>query len=217
MRMIMRLPRLVEVFMVALLCVAGGARAADIEEAVALVATPRLAGSAFERTVVLTAALPSGVHVGFIVNFPTDLKLATLFPEQPATAGVASPVYIGGPVQPQALFAVARTPPTDKENQNLFQLMPGLVVAIEAGAVDHIIETSPNDARYFLGLLVWRPGELEEEVSDGVWEVRPADVDMVFSASPRNLWKSLYRGTGEAGIWARADAPARARLVVASE
>jgi putative AlgH/UPF0301 family transcriptional regulator len=62
--------------------------------------------------------------------------------------------------------------------------MPGLVVAIEAGAVDHIIETSPNDARYFLGLLVWRPGELEEEVSDGVWEVRPADVDMVFSASP---------------------------------
>jgi len=108
-------------------------------------------------------------------------------------------------------------PQDSKENQNLFQLMPGLVVAIEAGAVDHIIETSPNDARYFLGLLVWRPGELEEEVSDGVWEVRPADVDMVFSASPRNLWKSLYRGTGVVGIWARADAPARDRLVVASE
>ena len=215
MRLVVRLPRLLEVLVAALLCIAGSARAADIDQAVTLVATPRLAGSAFERTVVVTTALASGTRVGFIVNFPTDLKLATLFPEQPSMVEVASPVYIGGPVQPQALFAVARTPPIDKGN--LFQLMPGLVVAVEAQAVDHIIETSPNDARYFLGLLVWEPGELEEEIRGGVWEVRAADIDMVFSTSPRNLWKALYRGTGGAGIWARSDSHGRARLVQASQ
>jgi putative transcriptional regulator len=178
-------------------------------QALTLVATPRLAGSVFERKVIIAAPLSSGMHVGFIVNHPTELKLAALFPEQPSMLEVTSPVYIGGPVEPRALFALARTPPADKGG--LFQLMPGLVVAVEAGAVEHIIETSPNDARYFLGLLVWEEGELDEEIRQGVWEVQPADIDMVFSTSPQNLWKALYRGTGTGGIWAER-APARVVL-----
>ena len=212
MRLVVRLLRPLEVLMVALVCVAGSARAADMEHAVTLVATPRLAGSVFERTVIIAAPLPNGMHVGFIVNYPTELKLAALFPEERSMLEVTSPVYIGGPVQPRALFALARTPPADKGG--LFQLMPGLVVAVEAGAVERIIETSPNDARYFLGLLVWEEGALDEEVRGGVWEVQPANVDTVFSTSPRNLWKALYRGTGAAGVWAWAKR-APARLVLA--
>jgi putative AlgH/UPF0301 family transcriptional regulator len=52
----------------------GAARAADLSQAVILVASERLAGSPFEQTVILAAPLPQGGHVGFVVNRPTGVK-----------------------------------------------------------------------------------------------------------------------------------------------
>jgi len=43
-----------------------------------------------------------------------------------------------------------------------------------------VIETAPNDARYFAGLMLWRAGELEDEIREGYWSVRPASAAAVF-------------------------------------
>jgi putative AlgH/UPF0301 family transcriptional regulator len=168
---------------------AGAARAVDLSQAVILVASDRLAGSIYEQTVILAAPLPQGGHLGFVVNRPTQVKLETLFPQQPSTRNVADPVYAGGPVLSNAVFAVTRKAPDD--NGNFFSPMPGLVVVIDAATVDRIIETTPNDARYFVGLMFWAPDDLEDEIRNGAWEVRPADVDMVLRANSTGLWKSL--------------------------
>jgi len=169
--------------------VTGAARALDLSQAVMLVASNRLAGSIYEQTVILAAPLPQGGYLGFIVNRPTQVKLETLFPEQPSTHNVADPVYAGGPILSNAVFAVTRKAP--ENNGNFFSPMPGLVVVIDAATVDRIIETTPNDARYFVGLMFWVPDELEDEIRNGAWEVRPADVDTVLRAKPTGLWKSL--------------------------
>jgi len=169
--------------------VTGAARAVDLSQAVILVASNRLAGSIYEQTVILAAPLPQGGHLGFIVNRPTQVKLETLFPEQPSTHNVADPVYAGGPILSNAVFAVTRKAP--ENNGNFFSPMPGLVVVIDAATVDRIIETTPNDARYFVGLMFWVPDELEDEIRNGAWEVRPADVDTVLRANSSELWKSL--------------------------
>jgi putative transcriptional regulator len=168
---------------------AGAARAVDLSQAVILVASDRLAGSIYEQTVILVAPLPQGGHLGFVVNRPTQVKLETLFPQQPSTRNVADPVYAGGPVLSNAVFAVTRKAPDD--NGNFFSPMPGLVVVIDAATVDRIIETTPNDARYFVGLMFWAPDDLEDEIRSGAWEVRPADVDTVLRANSTELWKSL--------------------------
>jgi putative AlgH/UPF0301 family transcriptional regulator len=167
----------------------GAAPAADLSEAVILVASDRLAGSIYEQTVVLAAPLPQGGYLGFIVNRPTHVKLETLFPQQPSTRNVAEPVYAGGPILSNAVFAVTRKAPDN--NGNFFSPMPGLVVAIDSTTVDRIIETTPNDARYFVGLMFWAPDDLEDEIRNGAWEVRSADVDTVLRAKPTGLWKSL--------------------------
>ena len=167
----------------------GATHAADLSQAVILVASDSLAGSPFEQTVIVAAPLPDGGHVGFIVNRPSNVKLATLFPEQASAHNVVDPVYAGGPVLSRAVFAVTRKAPDN--GGNVLSLMPGLVAVIDAGTVDHIIETTPNDARYFVGLMIWAPDELDEEVDQGAWQVRSADVDTVLPSRSPGLWKSL--------------------------
>ena len=167
----------------------GMARAADLSQAVILVASERLAGSLYEETVVLAAPLPQGGHMGFVVNRPTSVKLENLFPEQASTHNVVEPVYAGGPALSRGVFAVTRKAPANGDS--VVPLMPGLVVAIDGDTVDRIIETTPNDARYFVGLMIWAPEERDEEIEQGAWNVRPADVDTVLRAGSPGLWKSL--------------------------
>jgi putative transcriptional regulator len=170
----------------------GAARAVDLSQAVILVASGRLAGSIYEQTVILAAPLPQGGYLGFVVNRPTSVKLENLFPGQASTRSVVDPVYAGGPMLSNSVFAVTRKAPDD--NGSYFSLMPGLGVVIDGATVDRIIETTPNDARYFVGLMFWAPDELEDQIRDGAWEVRPADIDTVLPAKSPGLWKSL-RGT----------------------
>jgi len=176
-------------FLVLLVGMTGAARAVDLSQAVILVASNRLAGSIYEQTVILAAPLPQGGHLGFVVNRPTSMKLESLFPEQASTRNVVDPVYAGGPMLSNAVFAVMRKAPDN--NGNFLPLMPGLVVAIDGATVDRIIETTPNDARYFVGLMFWAPDDLDDEIRNGAWEVRPADVDTVLRANSPGLWKAL--------------------------
>lgn len=192
MKMTASVARTLGIVLVVLGCAACTASATDLTEPVTLVATPRLASPEFSETVLFAAPLPNGMHIGFIVNRPSEVPLAKAFPEHTPSRKVVDPVYFGGPMLPEMVFAVARTPP--KDTAKLMQLMPGVVLVMDAEAIDRIIETTPNDARYFAGLIVWQAGELNEEVRAGAWEVSPADASTVFSVHPEMLWQTLSRG-----------------------
>jgi putative transcriptional regulator len=184
--------RTLGILLVILGCAACSASATDLTQPITLVATPRLASPEFSETVLFAAPLPNGMHIGFIVNRPSEVPLAKAFPEHTPSRKVLDPVYFGGPILPEMVFAVARTAP--KDTKNLLELMPGVVLVMDAEAIDRIIETTPNDARYFAGLIVWQPGELDEEVRAGAWEVNPPDPNAVFSTHPEMLWKTLSHG-----------------------
>ena len=171
---------------------AAAAAAADLSEPIMLVASSGLDGSLLQQAVVLVTPLPDGGHIGFIINRPTDVKLQALFPDDAAASKVKESVYLGGPALLPAVFAVTSTPPENPGTA--VPLMPGLFAVMDSDAIDRIIEKAPNDARYFLGMMVWKPDELGEEVRQNVWELRPADADLVLRAKSPGLWRSL-RGT----------------------
>ena len=50
-----------------------------------------------------------------------------------------------------------------------------------------------NDARYYVGYIVWRPGELRSEIDRKVWNVVNASPDVVFRKDTSNLWEELSR------------------------
>ncbi|HYT97878.1 MAG TPA: YqgE/AlgH family protein, partial [Casimicrobiaceae bacterium] len=133
--------------------------------------------------------LPNGGHVGFIINRPTDVKLATLFPDDTRSRGLDAAVSIGGPMLPRAIFALTHMAP--EGDSDTVTLMPGLVAVLDAAGVGHVLETTANDARYFIGLVVWAPDELEQQISAGAWDVKNADPNLVLRAKSDRLLQEL--------------------------
>jgi putative transcriptional regulator len=164
---------------------------ADSAGAVTLVAAPRLVDPDYRATVLLAVPLENNRHVGIIINRPTGRSLASLFPEHAPSKQVRDPVYFGGPMLRQAIFAVVHTDHTPGPGS--IQMMKELFLATQGTVVDHIIEETPNEARYYVGYVAWRPGELRQEVDRGLWYVLEADPDLVFRKDPGALWEELLR------------------------
>jgi putative transcriptional regulator len=175
-----------------LLLWAGGAIAQQ-EEALLLIAHPAFRDLEYRQTVLIAAPAPSGGHVGVILNRPTKRSLGSLFPEHEPSKKVVEPVYYGGPFSRGALVALVRADETPGAGSVL--LMPHLYLTFRANTIDHVIETTPNDARYFVGYVGWRPGELRSEIDRGLWSVLDANVEMVFRKDTDGLWEELLQST----------------------
>ena len=186
--------KLAVITMLGLACIPlTGARAqqAETAEAITLVATPRLIDPDYRSTVLLAVSVENNRHVGVIINRPTGRSLSSLFPEHAPSKMVKDPVYFGGPMLRQAVFAVVHIDHTPGPGS--IQMMKELFLATQGTVVDHIIEETPNEARYYVGYVAWRPGELRQEVDRGLWYVLDADPDLVFRKDPGSLWEELLR------------------------
>jgi putative transcriptional regulator len=156
------------------------AAAADIEQPLVLVARPELRDPIYGAAVLVVTPLGADQHVGFIVNRPTRVGLDR----------VAAPLYLGGPLQPARIFALVQR--KTSPGGNSFPLAPGLYAAFEADVVDRIIESEAKHARFMAGTVVWRAGELRQEIDAGAWYVLEPDAALV-TRKPEGLWEELVR------------------------
>ena len=196
-------------FLLALaLLVAAVPASAQDDEAILLVAHPQFRDIDYRQAVLLAAPAPNGGHVGVILNRPTKRSLSSLFPEHEPSKKVLDPVYYGGPFSRGALVALVKAGSTPGEGT--VQLMKNLYMAFRVNTIDQVIETHPNDARYYVGYVGWRPGELKVEIERGVWSVLSADPEVVFRKDMENLWEELLQQTRR--IRAGGEAPYAAAL-----
>jgi putative transcriptional regulator len=163
------------------------------EDALILVAHPGFRDLEYRQTVLVAAPAPNGGHVGVILNRPTKRSLGSLFPEHEPSKKVLEPVFYGGPFSRGALVALVRSDHAPGSGAVL--LMKNLYLAFRANTIDHVIETTPNEARYFVGYVGWRSGELKSEIDRGLWAVLDADVDRVFRKDTDGLWEELHQVT----------------------
>jgi putative transcriptional regulator len=163
------------------------------DEAMLLVAHPAFRDLEYRHTVLLAAPAPNGGHVGVILNRPTKRSLGSLFPEHEPSKKVIDPVYYGGPFSRGALVALVKT--TQSPGAGTVPLMKNVYLAFRANTIDHVIETTPNDARYYVGYVGWLPGELKGEIDRGLWSVLDADIDTVFRKDTDTLWEELLQAT----------------------
>lgn len=170
-----------------LFATAGGSLAQDLDKPVLLIATPGLQG-VYGHTALIALPL-ADKHFGFILNRPTDVTMARLYPDHAPSAKVEEPVYFGGPQLAHALFAVTARDP----GQPSMHLFGDVYLTAQAQLIDRIIEETPNTARYYAGFVAWTPGELAEEVNAGYWYVADADPSLIFRHDTSSLWEDLVQ------------------------
>lgn len=159
------------------------------DEAVVLVAVPEFQDPLWRRTVLLAAPMSFGGHVGLILNRPTRLSLSTVIPQHASSKKVVDPVYFGGPFSAATIVVVV--PRGEAPGAGAVPLGEGLSLAYDAKLIHRIIDQTPNDARYFAGLVIWLPGELRTEIDGGLWTLHQADASIVLRRDTDRLWPEL--------------------------
>src|SRR5262245_49163573 len=161
------------------------------DEPMMLVAQADLQSPVFESAVIVVKPLADGGHIGFIINRPTTATMSDLFPDDEASKKVADPLYLGGPDGYNRVFAVVGK--RDTAGKDAFQLIPGVFLVSDSKDIDKVIASDPEHARFFLGLVTWRPGQLDDELDRGYWYVDKADAKLVLEKKTDGLWEELVR------------------------
>jgi putative transcriptional regulator len=171
------------------LAFAAGVRAADVnQQPVLLVAKPQL-GEFYRSTVLFARPMGNGGHLGFIVNRPTNVSMKQIFPEHEPSQKLTEPVFLGGPLHVDSVFAVVQR--SDSPGGRTIPLADNLFLVMDDKTVDRVIEQNSDPTRFFVGMVVWRPGELEQELSSGFWYVLDHDAALVLRKRTDGLWEEL--------------------------
>ncbi len=179
-------------FLVALLTVlVASARAADLEQPVMLVAKPQLKDAFYGSTILLAKAIGNDQHVGFIINKPTSVTMGQAFPGYGSSENEADLVFLGGPANSNMIFALVNR--EDSPGRGTIEFAPNIFLAIAAEAVARVIKTDADHARFLLGAVVWRPGELQDELRRGLWYVLEPEAELVLRKKTDGLWEELVR------------------------
>ena len=158
-------------------------------DSIILVAKRQLHDRLYGSTIILVRPIGAERHVGFIVNKPTQMTLGKLFPTHEPSKKVTDPVYLGGPVSPEVIFALVSG--RESPGGRSIRILDDLYLAIDSDIVDRVIEKQPAQARFFAGMVLWRPGELSEELRKGLWYVQDAKADVVLRRSTEGLWEEF--------------------------
>lgn len=165
------------------------ARPTDLSESMILVAKRQLQDKLYGSTILIARPIGADRHVGFIVNKPTQMTLGRLFPKHEPSRKVADPVFLGGPVSPEVIFALVQG--RDSPGGRSIKILDDLYLAIDSDVVDRVIEKQPAQARFFAGMVLWQPGELHEEIRRGLWYLQNPQADIVLRRSTDTMWEEL--------------------------
>ena len=130
-----------------------------------LVATPQLEDPNFRRSVLLLVEHGPDGSLGVVLNRPSTTSLDGVLPGWALTTGSPSRIFSGGPVQPDALLALAPTSTAWVGSTQVTEQIAMLDLEADIDP-DQIDATS---VRYFIGYSGWSPGQLGFEIEEGAW------------------------------------------------
>ncbi len=171
-----------------------------------LVATPPLVDPNFDRTVIFMLEHHDEGAIGVVINRPSDESLDEPLDRWIDLQSAPSSVFSGGPVEEQALIALAQTAEPVEEFGDVLSPIAGTVASADLTADPALAVPSVQAVRVFRGYAGWGPGQLDDEISSGAWLVLDSQPDDVFTGDPHELWRTVLRRQPGRLAWL-ADAP----------
>jgi putative transcriptional regulator len=156
-----------------------------------LIASPALVDPNFSRAVVLVAHHDEEGAMGLVLSRPSPATVGEVVPELLELADGDETVYVGGPVQPSAVIALAEFEP-DEPDAGIF----GNVGFVTEDSDPEDLVGATKRVRVFAGYAGWGPGQLEAELDEPSWIVEPAREEDVFADDAAELWRVVLRRKG---------------------
>ena len=154
-----------------------------------LIASPALLDPNFARTVVLITEHNEEGAMGVVLNRPSETEVGEVAPELGAIVA-AEPVFIGGPVQPQALVVLA-----EFNEPSIAAWVLVADVGFVAAEPDEL-EQAIRRGRVYAGYSGWGSGQLEGELAEDAWIVEPPMPAELFADDPEQLWQDVLARKG---------------------
>ena len=161
-----------------------------------LISGPRLRDPNFFKSVVLMVEHGPDGSMGLVVNHPSSDTVSHVLREHFDLPETEELVFVGGPVEPKALFVVHNSPTLDPTEM---PVIPGVYMGSSADVFQEILEATTSDQepglkfRVFGGYTGWGPGQLEGELDRGDWLTTEADQDHVYTANPYRVWDQVIQ------------------------
>jgi putative transcriptional regulator len=153
----------------------------------------KLRGSFFHRSVILICQHDSEGAFGLVLNRATNNKVGEAVVANLPDTLKQEPLFLGGPVQPQALSFL---------HNDTFLPDANVLTNLSLGhSLDSLVElsesfSSTQKLKIFAGYAGWSPGQLEDEMKRDTWMIHPASVDLVFHPDPTQLWPMILKEKG---------------------
>jgi putative transcriptional regulator len=158
-----------------------------------LVAGKQMRDPNFYRSVVLMVEHGESGSMGLVVNRPSNVSVTRALSEHFDLPDSDQLVYVGGPVEPAALFMLHSAGEFETEESDV---VPGIYVGSSPDVFERVIEqvvggSDDLEFRVFAGCAGWGPGQLEGELEHGDWHILPAVAPEILPGDPYTLWDEL--------------------------
>ncbi len=161
---------------------------------------PGMGDPRFQRSVIYMLAHDGEGAMGLIINQQvkgvTLGDVAKILPASVANTGLTKlPIFIGGPVQNDTIYAL-HTNDYEKTAHSLTDNLPvHLTQSVEVLA-DAAKGQGPKDLRLFLGYTGWGPEQLESELQENAWLVAPCDIAQLFTSNTHDIYTRTLTSLG---------------------
>jgi len=165
-----------------------------------LLATPPLEDPNFDRAVIYVLEHHDEGALGLVLNRPSPEELGDALRAWAEMQSDPSLVFVGGPVEPDALIAIARVreplpelSEDDDENETHLAPLSGDLASADLAADPIDVVDTISALRVFRGYSGWGPGQLDGEIEAGAWLVLDPEPTDLFTDSPDDLWRMVLR------------------------
>jgi putative transcriptional regulator len=159
----------------------------------------------FHQSVVLMIDHDEEGAFGLVVNRPSPFTLGEVVEGMDDSPASSIPVYVGGPVQQNALFVLHEESPgspgtDDAPDQPVegvaFEPATQSLLDWLKGEWADLPEADRPAVRFYVGYSGWASGQLEGELVADAWVVLKATREIVFHPDPAKAWTDALARTG---------------------
>jgi putative transcriptional regulator len=149
----------------------------------------------FAETVILLVEYDERGGLGLTINRRTDVPISQALKN---AADWSDPVYLGGPVETTAVFALLRS--RDKQ-EGMKPVVDEVQWVTSKPVLEKMLAEGPPEGpeaasmHVYLGYSGWGAGQLDYEVKSGSWYIFDGSADLVFDPDLASLWSRLIART----------------------